>query len=300
MRLGNIIMLGAALVFGLAAALLAKIWLENQTPAPVAKQERPAVAMRTLVVAAKPLRFGMELSPSHLTEIEWPEKAIPKGAFAKISDIMSAKGRRIVLSAIARNEPVLREKITGPGQRATLSALVAEGMRAVAISVNDVLGVAGFVLPGERVDILLTRSEKKEVVNGPSQTIAYTDVLLQNVRVLAVDQLADDRSAKPSLVKTVTIEVNAEQAQKVALGAQVGVLSLALRSAGYTGADAARRISLADLRSDRAVAVQKARAAARKDSGHVSIGVTRAVEREQYSVPREAAPHGARAKLAAR
>jgi len=283
-------MLSAALVFGLAAAFLAKVWLENQSPAPVMVSERPAVAVRTVVVAARPLSFGMGVSPSYLSEITWPEGAIPKGAFSKISEILNGKGKRVVLSAIARNEPVLREKITGPGQRASLSALVSEGMRAVAISVNDVLGVAGFVLPGERVDILLTQSETQEVVGGSPKKTAYTDLLLQNVRVLAVDQLADDRAAKPSLVKTVTIEVSTEQSQKIALASRVGTLSLALRSAGYTKADYARRISLNDLRSGGVVSIkQKVATLAVGNGGRVQIGVTRAAERAEYNVPREGA-----------
>lgn len=287
MRISSIGMMAAALVFGLAAAFLAKIWLENQTPEPVLAQQRPDLALGTVVVASRPLSFGVEVSKSQLAEIEWPNKAIPKGAFTKIADILNGKGKRIVLSAIARNEPVLKEKITGPGQRASLSALVGEGMKAVAISVNDVRGVAGFVLPGERVDIMLTRTDVRDVVGGQTQKSAFTDVLLQNVRVLAVDQLADDRTAKPEIVKTVTIEVDTLQAQKVTLASSVGKLSLALRSAGNVQADDARRISLGDLRSGPLSGAKKV--AGLGTSRRAQIGVTRAAERAEYSVPRESA-----------
>ena len=288
MRIGSIVMLGAALVFGLAAAFLAKVWLENQTPAAPQVVERPAVPVRTVVVATKPLRFGMEVSKTALKEIEWPEGAIPKGAFSKMGDILETGNKRLVLAAIAVNEPVLKEKITGPGQRATLSALVAPGMMAVAIPVNDVLGVAGFVLPGERVDILLTQSDTREIVGKASKKTAFTDILLQNVRVLAVDQLTDDRAAKPELAKTVTIEVDPAQAQRIALARSVGTLSLALRSAGSSGAGDAKRISLDDLNG-----VEKAPAPTglaglfgpRRTSAQ--IVVTRAVERQEYDVPRE-------------
>lgn len=289
MRIGSIVMLGAALVLGLTAAFLAKIWLENQTPEPVAVQERPAVPIRTVVIAQKPLRFGMEVTAVHLREIEWPEGAIPKGAFNKMSDILSAGNKRLVLSAIAVNEPVLREKITGPGQRATLSALVAEGKMAVAISVNDVLGVAGFVLPGERVDILLTQSETREMAGRPSKKSAFTDVLLQNVRVLAVDQTTDDRTAKPTLAKTVTIEVDMKQAQKIALATSVGTLSLALRSAGSMEANRVGRVSIDDLngrKKPQAASTFSSLFGARDQNAR--IVVTRAVEPQEYSVPREA------------
>ncbi len=288
MRIGSIIMLSAALVLGLAAAFLVKVWLENQTPVPVAVQERPAVPVRTVVVAKQPMRFGMEVTLAHLSEIEWPEGAIPKGAFSKIAELLKSGNKRLVLSAIAVNEPVLREKITGPGQRATLSALVAEGKTAVAISVNDVLGVAGFVLPGERVDILLTQSESREVVGKPSRKTAFTDVLLQNVRVLAVDQATDDRTAKPALAKTVTIEVDVAQAQRIALATSVGTLSLALRSAGSTRDNRAARVSLDDLNGRK-----KPQDAPRftdlfgvRDQS-ARIVVTRAAEQKEYSVPRE-------------
>lgn len=288
MRIGSIVMLAAALVFGVSAAFLAKFWLENQTPETVAVKERPAVPLRTVVVAKQSLRFGMQVTQAHLNEIEWPEGAIPKGAFAKVSDILKSGNKRLVLSAIAVNEPVLREKITGPGQRATLSALVAEGKTAVAISVNDVLGVAGFVLPGERVDILLTQSDTREIVGGKSKKSAHTDVLLQNVRVLAVDQITDDRIAKPSLAKTVTIEVGVAQAQKIALATSIGTLSLALRSAGSTEDNKARRVSLDDLNGTKKPGAPILADLFGGRDANARIIVTRAAEQEEYSVPREA------------
>ena len=123
-----------------------------------------------------------------LQEVPWPSDSLPSGAFAKINDIM-AGGRRVVLAAIEANEPVLALKITGAGQRATLSALVKPGMKAVTIRVNDVEGVGGFVLPGDHVDVVLTRQLEKGS--------ATTQVVLQNTRVLAVDQTADERAPKP-------------------------------------------------------------------------------------------------------
>jgi Flp pilus assembly protein CpaB len=160
------------------------------------------------------------------------------GRLHKISDLTSG-GRRVVLTPIEANEPVLASKITGSGQRATLSALLQDGMKAVTIRVNDVEGVAGFVLPGDRVDVVLTRQQDKN--------LAATDVVLQNVRVLAVDQVADERTDKPSLAKAITLEVEVTAAQKLALAATVGTLSLALRKAGEAAATSTRRITLGDL-----------------------------------------------------
>ena len=118
------------------------------------------MSTQTIVVAKKPLRFGTELNASMLQEVPWPAKALPAGAFTKIGDMLNG-GRRVVLTAIEANEPVLALKITGAGQRATLSALVQPGMKAVTIRVNDVEGVGGFVLPGDRVDVVLTRQIDK-------------------------------------------------------------------------------------------------------------------------------------------
>lgn len=200
-------MIGFAVVFGLLAVFIAQVWLNNQASLR-AKNVEPAkaIASQTVVVAKQPLRFGTELTATMLQEVPWPSDALPNGAFAKIHDIM-AGGRRVVLSAIEANEPVLSLKITGPGQRATLSALVKPGMKAVTIRVNDVEGVGGFVLPGDRVDVVLTRQTDKEK--------ASTEVVLQNVRVLAIDQMADTSADKPTVAKAVTVEVSTDQAQRV-------------------------------------------------------------------------------------
>ena len=105
-----------------------------------------------------------------------------------------------MLASIERNEPILRTKITGPGQKATLSAVIQDGMRAVTVRTNDVEGVAGFVLPGDHVDVLLTRQSER--------TTGMNDVVIQNARVLAVDQLADDAADRPTVARAVTLEVD--------------------------------------------------------------------------------------------
>ena len=120
------------------------------------------------MVAGRPLRYGNELSAQALREIVWPQAELPDGAFAKINDVLK-DGKRIVLTAIEPNEPVLSVKITGAGQRATLSSLVQPGMKAVTIRVNDVDGVGGFVLPGDHVDVALTSQVDKD--NASTQVV---------------------------------------------------------------------------------------------------------------------------------
>jgi pilus assembly protein CpaB len=205
-------MIAFAVVFGLLAVFVAQSWLNNQAELRMKSLEankKPAVT-KTIVVAVKPLRFGVELTPDHLREMQWPDAVLPQGAFAKIPDVLS-QGKRVALAAIEPNEPVLAVKITGPGQRATLSALVRPGMKAVTIRVNDVDGVGGFVLPGDRVDVVLTRQIDKNA--------ASNELVLQSARVLAVDQSADERADKPTVPKAVTLEVDTVGAQKLSLAA---------------------------------------------------------------------------------
>jgi pilus assembly protein CpaB len=233
------------------------------------------VNARTIVVASKPLRFGSELTSQAVREVPWPEEALPNGAFASAVDLLTA-GKRVVLTAIEANEPILATKITGAGQRATLSALLHEGMKAVTLRVNDVEGVAGFVLPGDRVDVMLSRP-------GPAPT---TDVVIQDARVLAVDQIADERVDKPSVVKAVTLELDINAAQKVALAALVGNLSLALRKAGEGMAEVTRRVTLLDLQT---ASLAVARERPKTSGGLATVTVTRVSAKQDYSVPTEKA-----------
>jgi pilus assembly protein CpaB len=276
-RSSTIIMIAVAAVFGLLAVFVAQSWLNSQAEARLksleAQKAKPAVA-QTLVVSTRQLRFGTELSPGVLREIPWPQDAMPPGSFKSIQQILS-EGKRVVLSAVEANEPILASKITGHGQRGTLSAVISEGRKAVTIRVNDVDGVAGFVLPGDRVDVMLSRQlEKNSAIN---------DVVLKNARVLAIDQLADDRSDKPAVAKAVTLEVDIAGAQKLALASQIGTLALALRKAGDTEATASRPITIGDL-------INSKSADDPADNGKfATIGVMRASTKTVYSVPKDAA-----------
>jgi pilus assembly protein CpaB len=276
-RVSTIVMIAFAVVFGLLAVFAAQTWLNNQAELRMKSLEarKQPVNARTIVVASKPLRFGSELTSQAVREVPWPEEALPNGAFASAVDLLTA-GKRVVLTAIEANEPILATKITGAGQRATLSALLHEGMKAVTLRVNDVEGVAGFVLPGDRVDVMLSRP-------GPAPT---TDVVIQDARVLAVDQIADERVDKPSVVKAVTLELDINAAQKVALAALVGNLSLALRKAGEGMAEVTRRVTLLDLQT---ASLAVARERPKTSGGLATVTVTRVSAKQDYSVPTEKA-----------
>ncbi len=301
MRLSGIFMTLVALVLAGASGFLALKWLEQQRqlarPAP-ATAPTPA-KKATILIATAPLRFGAELSIANTKEIEWTAGAIPPGSYSSKDQLFKAGERRVVLSAIEPNEPIFKWKITGPGQRASLSAVIGVGMKAVTIRVNDVLGVAGFVLPGDRVDVMLTRSQ---MIDGDIQKKkTFTDMLLQNVRVLGVDQIADDRTEKASVVKAVTLEVVTADAQRLALASAVGTMSLVLRGAGNTEASSTKRIGLPDLGEAIQVVEAKPQLASLKVetpplpkllNRNFTIGVMRATRRSEYTVPVERPAEG--------
>jgi pilus assembly protein CpaB len=221
MRRSNLIILLLALAMGGIAAFMARSWIERHTTA----QAEAPTAM-TVIVAAAPLAFGTVLTAENVSEIPWIGPQLPEGAFASKTELFK-DGRRVVLSAMDKSELVLRPKVTAPGQRASLSVLLEEGQRAVTVRVDDIKGVAGFILPGDRVDVVLLRTETQR-----GETENSADILIQYVKVLAIDQLVNERQDQPAIAtvaKAVTLQVTPEQAQKVLLAGNIGKLSLVLR-----------------------------------------------------------------------
>jgi pilus assembly protein CpaB len=272
MRFKPLVMIALAVVFGVSAVAAGNSWIQRQ-----AAEHRPVVSVQqdlrttTLVVAASPLRYGDELTPSNLKQVPWPENAIPPGTFRTVSDLFQSGQKRVALAAIEANEPILPAKVTGDGQRATLSALIEEGMGAVTIQVDEVVGLAGFVLPGDRIDVFATQDQSSD--SGPGTV--FNERILQNVRVLGVGQMADESTDKPSVVRAVTIEVDAAGAQKVALAARSASLSLMLRKPGETASSAARRITLSEIGEGGS------------GSGDgINVRVTRGTKLTTYAVPK--------------
>jgi pilus assembly protein CpaB len=151
------------------------------------------------------------------------------------------KGNRVTLGAIDKGEPLRQQQISGFGDKSTLSRKIGEDKRAFSLRVNDVSGVAGFLLPGDHVDVMFTRSSE-----GGSGNLV-TDILLQNVTILGVDQSSDEDSKKAALARTVTMEVTPDQAQRLALAQQAGTLSLALRNYANNEEITSGRVSVSDL-----------------------------------------------------
>lgn len=242
MRNRAILMLGLAVVFAVVAAFLAQSWLRSQVGdavAPIIVQAAPKPPETTIVVARQPLFYGNELTRQNVKEIPWLASELPVGTFQKIDDLFVDKKSRIVLRTMEQNEPVLESKISGDDRAATMSAIIPLKMRAITIRVNDILGVAGFIIPGDRVDMLLTRE-------GSGKKLETT-LMLQNVQILGIDQQASEDQDEPRVVRGITIAVTPAQAQKTVLAASVGTISLALRNRGDADPARATRITLADL-----------------------------------------------------
>ncbi len=242
-------MLGLAVIFGGISIFVADSLVKGKADAgqiaavPQAAPQK-VVGFKKIVVAKAPLRYGMELNAEVLTEIDWPAEALPQGAFSSIAEL-TGSGKRLVLSPVEPNEPVLASKLSGADGRATLANLLEPGKRAVTIRVDDISGVAGFVTPGDRVDIVLTRQQNgapqsSNESQSPSAGEYASEVILEDIKVLTADQNLDERTVTPGVAKAVTIEVSTAQAQKVALAQQIGTLYLLLRAAGdQAGTDSA-------------------------------------------------------------
>jgi pilus assembly protein CpaB len=267
------------------AALWARYWLASHS-----RMSADASPIGSIVVAAKPLAFGVVVTADNVTEIPWAAAALPEGAFATKDDLLK-DGRRVVLSPLEPNEPVLRSKTTGPGQRASLSSLLQEGKRAVTVRVDDVRGVAGFILPGDFVDVVLIAED------AAARRENYSEILLQNLKVLAVDQLASERQEQPTVPKAVTLEVTPEQAQKILLATNIGRLSLTLRRLTDINLANSRRVTEKDLGEGRAIVERPVappppppapvvKAPPPPPTNTVTVAIVRNMKREEYTVRR--------------
>jgi pilus assembly protein CpaB len=229
MRVVTIVSLGASAALGLAALVVAKAVLPNTAAAKPPAATQVALG-QPVVVAAHALKFGDRLDAGALTIAHLPANAVPEGAFSTVEAVLAQDhgGAPVALTAVAAREPLLAAKLSGPGARPSVAAEIADGMRAFTVKVDDVTGVGGHALPGDRVDVVLARDLTP---NGQTRNWV-SEVVLQNVRVLAIDLNADLTSNKPAPPSTATLEVSVPDSQKLAIAADAGKISLALRKTG--------------------------------------------------------------------
>lgn len=210
----TMLVLAIAILSGLAAVLLASRWLTQQSNNGVAH----------VAVASTDISLGQRLTPELFRLVDWPASSTPPGAF---TDIALLEGR-VVKTSLMRGEPVLEGKLAPLGTKGGLSAVIGEGRRAITVRVNDVIGVAGFALPGNFVDIIVNTQREGERNGSTDQNISK--IVLERILVLAVAQEAGRDETKPRVVNAVTLEVTPDQAEKLDLARSVGSLSLALRN----------------------------------------------------------------------
>ena len=210
-----LIMLLLALVLAGAAVLVAARWMGGQSGG----------SSKKVVVAMAEIGVGVKITPEMLRLIDWPASELPPGA---ASDGKPLEGR-ITRTNISLGEPVLESKLAPPGATGGLSSIVADGKRAMTVRVNDVVGVAGFALPGNFVDILVhTQDDRARPAGGGP--LAISKIVLERILVLAVAQESGRDDNKPKVVNAVTLELTPEQVEKLDLARSVGSLSLVLRN----------------------------------------------------------------------
>jgi pilus assembly protein CpaB len=281
LRRQNILAIAIAIVIGLGAVFLANAyWGARDKAADAAQAGTVRVA-----VAAVPLEYGTQISPDKVRFVAYPATSLPPGVFKSLDELTPMGKQRVVLRPILPNQLLLAADLTGEGENASIAALLPDGMRAASVRINDVSGVAGFVKPNDTVDVLITR----EAI-GANRDAQVTDVLLQNVRVIAMDQVAKSENPAAAVARTATLEVTPIDAQKLALGQQLGQLSLTLRKPGAEQNIAyVDTVSLEDLRYDLYGQPRMAPPASGRDLA-ARLAVPAAAPEPRRAAPRRAAP----------
>jgi pilus assembly protein CpaB len=210
-------MLIGALASGLLAAYVALVYVSD-SPAPLEAAVTPA---RSIIVASRDLPAGTIVQREDVETVAWPGSAVPEGFATQPGEVV---GRGVIV-AVDKNEPLLQSKLADKDAGGGLAITIPDGMRAVSVEVDKVIGVAGFVLPGTRVDVLAT------VTPGNNQALTTTKIILQNIRTLAADQkYQQDSEGKPQYVTVVTLLVTPAQSEALTLAATEGKVQLALRN----------------------------------------------------------------------
>ena len=208
-------MIAVALVMALAAVVVAAQWIAGQS----------ATNSNKVAVATVDIGMGARVTPESVRLVDWPVNSMPPGA---VVDLKALDGR-ITRTNILRGEPLSENKLAPAGTTGGLSAVVAAGKRAMTVRVNDVVGVAGFALPGNFVDILVNTQSDNQGDSAVREQ-AISKIVLERILVLAIAQESNRDDTKPKVVNAVTLELTPEQVEKLDLARSVGTLSLVLRN----------------------------------------------------------------------
>jgi pilus assembly protein CpaB len=276
------------LLIGLVIALVVAFLLSSF----VYKQFQKAsfvkpTSSQPLVVAAVPLPLGTRLDSSNTRLIQWPANQSVAGMFTRVEDVTN----RAIITPLAENEPVLEAKLSPKESGAGLPSTIPEGLRALSVAVNEVVGVAGFVIPGTTVDVLVTG----RVVGATRGGENITRTILENVRVLASGQkIEPDRDGKPQTVAVITLLVTPDDASKLTMASTQGKIQLALRNTIDTKRNDPKAVMEASLFSPEGAIVKPTRPTGKKSPGPVTpppyvIEVITGNKRENKSFPNSSA-----------
>ena len=209
-------MMGVAVALALGAVVVAAQWISSQGAGNTDK----------VAVAFVDISLGSRLTPEMVQMVDWPKNAMPPGAFTDIKLVDT----RVARTSMQRGEPIMEGKLAPPGTKGGLSAVVADGKRAMTVRVNDVVGVAGFALPGNFVDILVNTQDEGAKNNNNNKDQSISKIVLERILVLAIAQESSRDETKPKVVNAVTLELSPDQAERLDLARSVGTLSLVLRN----------------------------------------------------------------------
>ena len=219
----KIILLATAFLVAIGTWMLVRSSM-NQGPAPA-----PVEASNEVLAAARDLPIGTLLKDSDLKWITWPADAQSANLFVKGAADKTALVGSVLRQSLRSNEPILTNQVVNPHAQGFLAAVLQSGMRAMAISLDPSGEVAGFIFPGDRVDVILTHQISRK--DDPDLTDRHiSETVLTDARVLALDQKSDDQSNDPKVAQLATLEVTPRQAERLALAEKLGTLSLVLRS----------------------------------------------------------------------
>ena len=280
MQKRGLIMLLVALLMGGVAVSLVNSMLKGTRDTSADRM----VSTTPVVVAATDLEVGTRLSDMTVRVIDWPKESTPEGVFTSI-DALLGEEPPVVIKEVHKGEAILPYKLAGEGARAGLTTKIPKNMRAIAIPVNEVRGVAGFVLPGDRVDVLLTAA-----ADGKKKFTTRT--LVQNVIVLGVDQVSSEKEEKPKVVNAVTLLVTKKQGKVLTLAQAVGDLTLLLRNESDVIVSTETEVDVDDLKLVKAEPPQAAEPAKptqvkRGSSRYLNVQVIRGLNSTNYSVKKD-------------
>jgi pilus assembly protein CpaB len=236
MRTRTLILLIIALVLAGGTTMMARVWLASQR---VASQEASPIAVPTpsksVLIVRSSLQRGQILRPDDLAWEPWPDGGIAKNYIVLGTHTPETYSGWVARQPIAAGEPLIEAKIVAPGNRGFLSAVLHPGMRAVSVPVTVTSGIAGFVFPGDQVDLIITYSVQDRPESGQQNTGTaiehkVSETVLHDVRVIAIDQRLDSKAGEAAIAKTATFEVSPKQSEIIALANEMGKLSLSLRS----------------------------------------------------------------------